>query len=72
MLAALRGDPMTRNSLQNALGLRHEDHLRKAYLVPALERGVAEMTIPDKPNSRLQKCRLTAAGRAAVAKARGA
>jgi hypothetical protein len=30
-----------------------------------------ELTIPDKPNSRLQKDRLTAAGRAAVAKATG-
>ena len=31
-----------------------------------------QMTIPDKPNSRLQTYRLTAAGRAAAAQARGA
>jgi hypothetical protein len=38
--------------------------------VPAIERGLVEMTVPNKPNSRLQKYRLTAAGRAALAKVR--
>lgn len=33
------------------------------YLRPALEAGLIEMTVPDKPNSRLQKYRLTAKGR---------
>ncbi|MGQ0524737.1 MAG: Fic family protein, partial [Betaproteobacteria bacterium] len=46
------------------LGLRDDEHFRKAYLLPALEAGWVEMTIPDKPNSRLQKYRLTAAGQA--------
>jgi hypothetical protein len=32
-------------------------------LKPALEQGLVEMTIPDKPNSRLQKYRLTALGK---------
>jgi ATP-dependent DNA helicase RecG len=65
LLAVLTGDAMTRKDLQAALGLRHEDHFRQAYLVPALERGLVEMTIPDKPNSRLQRYRLTAPGKAA-------
>ncbi len=71
LLAALVGHPMARKDIQAALGLRHEDHFRKAYLVPALGLGLVEMTIPDKPNSRLQKYRLTTAGRAAIDQAKG-
>lgn len=35
-----------------------------AYLRPALEDELIEMTLPDKPRSRLQKYRLTARGQA--------
>jgi len=63
LLAVLRGE-MRRVDLQEALGLKHQDHFRDAYLKPALEMGLIEMTVPDKPRSRLQKYRLTAAGRA--------
>ncbi len=34
------------------------------YLQPALDAGLVEMTIPDKPQSSKQKYRITAAGRA--------
>ncbi len=67
VLAVLTGEPMARKDLQATLGLHHEDHFRRAYLVPAIEMGFVEMTVPDKPNSRLQKYRLTAAGRTALA-----
>jgi len=62
LLAVVDGE-MKRADLQAALSLKHEDHFRAAYLRPALDRGWIEMTIPNKPNSRLQKYRLTAAGR---------
>jgi len=52
LVATLSGE-MTRRELQNALGLKNDEHFRKAYLLPALEAGVIEMTIPDKPNSPL-------------------
>jgi ATP-dependent DNA helicase RecG len=57
---------MKRVEIQQALGLKHEDHFRKAYLLPALKAGFIEMTIPDKPKSRLQKYRLTQKGRKAL------
>ena len=55
--------PRSRQELQHGLGLRNNEHFRKAYLLPALASGLLEMTIPDKPNSRLQKYRLTQKGR---------
>jgi hypothetical protein len=53
---------MTRLQLQRALGLKDDEHFRRAYLQPALEQGLIEMTIPDKPRSSKQRYRLTAAG----------
>lgn len=58
---------MKRMKLQAALGLKHEDHFREAYLLPALEAEWIERTIPDKPRSRLQRYRLTRRGQAWVA-----
>jgi Fic family protein len=59
-----RGDkPQTRNELQAHLSLKDRESFRERYLKPALEAGLVEMTIPDKPNSRLQRYRLTAQGR---------
>ncbi|MCL2020963.1 MAG: putative DNA binding domain-containing protein [Betaproteobacteria bacterium] len=63
LLEAMQGE-MTRTEIQAKLGLKHLPHFRDAYLRPALEIGFVEMTVPDKPNSRLQKYRLTVAGRA--------
>ncbi|MFA5700611.1 MAG: Fic family protein [Desulfuromonas sp.] len=62
LLAAIRGE-MGREALQSALGLSDRKSFRERYLKPALADGLIEMTIPDKPNSRLQKYRLTDKGR---------
>jgi ATP-dependent DNA helicase RecG len=61
LLAVIDG-PMKRQEIQDALGLKHEEHFREACLIPALHAGLIEMTIPDKPTSRLQKYRLTQTG----------
>jgi len=50
---------MSRDELQMALGLKDRKSFWKRYLKPALEQGLIEMTIPEKPNSSLQKYRLT-------------
>jgi hypothetical protein len=65
MLSALNGE-MTRKEIQQKLGLKDEKHFRTAYQQPAIAQGLIEMTIPDKPNSRLQKYRITPKGIAFV------
>ena len=56
--------PQSRQQLLLDLGLRDREHFRKAYLMPALESGLLERTIPGKPQSSKQRYRLTAQGEA--------
>ncbi len=53
---------MTRKELQRKLGLKDEKYFRESYQQAGVAAGLIEMTIPDKPKSRLQKYRLTAKG----------
>ncbi len=62
LLVACDGE-VSRAELQEALDLKHRDSFTEAYLKPALEAGLIEMTIPDKPRSSKQRYRLTDAGR---------
>jgi Fic family protein len=57
LLNALKGE-MSRGELMDALSLSDAKSFRQRYLLPALTEKLIEMTIPDKPNSRLQKYRL--------------
>jgi Fic family protein len=61
LLEAIQGE-MSREALQVALGLSDRKSFRERYLKPSLVDGLIEMTIPGKPNSRLQKYRLTDKG----------
>jgi ATP-dependent DNA helicase RecG len=63
-LLSVMNDEMSRAALQETLGLKHRDNFVETYLQPALEAELIEMTLPDKPNSRLQKYRLTDKGKA--------
>ena len=67
LLSVLAGE-MARQHLKEALGLKDDEHFRKAYLLPALDAGLIEMTIPDKPRSSKQRYRLTDKGRQVMAR----
>jgi ATP-dependent DNA helicase RecG len=56
-------DEMSREALQERLGLVNRRHFRSAYLLPALELDLLERTLPDTPTSRYQKYRISALGR---------
>ncbi len=47
--------PRSKREMMDYLGLTDSKNFRERYLVPLLEAGKIEMTIPDKPNSRNQK-----------------
>lgn len=61
LLWVMRGE-MSREALQAALGLLDRKSFRERYLKPALVDGLIEMTLPDKPSSRVQKYRVTGKG----------
>lgn len=54
---------MSREALQRLLRLQDRKSFRERYLEPALADGFLEMTIADRPTSRLQRYRLTERGR---------
>ena len=47
--------PRSRKEIQAYLGLTGRNNFNDKYLKPLLASGKLKMTIPDKPNSRLQK-----------------
>ena len=56
LLAAMEYDtPYTATALMRLLGLKSRDALRNNYLNPAIEEGLIQMTVPDKPTSRNQR-----------------
>ena len=56
LLAAMEYDtPYTAAALMRLLGLKSRDALRNNYLNPAIEEGLIQMTVPDKPTSRNQR-----------------
>lgn len=63
LLQVLIGE-INRQEIQAALGLADREYFRKSYLLPALEAGLVEMTLPDRPSSRNQRYRLTPSGSA--------
>ena len=47
--------PYTASNLMDKIGIKTRDSFRNNYLRPAMDIGLVEMTIPDKPNSKNQR-----------------
>lgn len=61
LILITRGE-MTRQELQDSLSLSDRMNFLNTYLRPAIESGLIELTLPDKPKSRNQRYRLTKLG----------
>lgn len=59
LLKALGDEALNLREIMKRIGLTDRASFTKRYLGPALEAGVVERTIPDKPTSRLQRYRKT-------------
>jgi hypothetical protein len=68
LITAFDEENMTSNDLMTILNLKHKEKFRLNYILPALQQGFIERTIPDKPNSRFQKYQLTDKGKAVTGK----
>jgi Fic family protein len=62
VLRALRKKTLSRKEIFAVIGLNGDSRSFKRHIDPLLADGFIEMTVPDKPNSRLQKYRLTDKG----------
>lgn len=57
LLSVFGDETLSAAELMERLGLSHRPAFRKNYLDPALKQKLIERTIPDKPNSKNQKCK---------------
>ena len=63
VLNALEACNLSRADLFREIGLRNDYRSFKRHIQPLIAKGFIEMTLPDKPTSKLQKYRITAKGR---------
>ena len=61
----------SRAEIMNALGITNQTRAFQRHVEPLIEAGLVERTIPDKPTSRLQRYRITDAGRTYLNKLSG-
>lgn len=57
LMSAFGSETLSAKELLERLGLKHRPTFSNNYLRPALELGLIEMTVPDKPNSSKQQYR---------------
>ena len=58
LIDIIGNDTLTAKEIMDKLNLKHRDTFRKNYLLPSIDKGLVEMTIPEKPKSNKQKYRL--------------
>ena len=63
LLEIINIDVLSPSDIRVKMGLKHRTFFLTNYIQPALRIGLIEMTIPDIPNSRLQKYGLTPKGK---------
>ncbi|AEC01420.1 Fic family protein [Parasphaerochaeta coccoides] len=63
VLRALEKKPLSRKEIFSFLAMSGDTRAYQRHLAPLLDSGLIERTIPDKPNSRMQKYRLTDKGK---------
>ena len=64
----LRNSPLGKKGIALALGKQKPGRYLTDIIRHLLKEGLVERTMPEKPNSRLQKYRLTTKGMAVLAK----
>lgn len=55
LLNVIGNEPLSGDEIMKLLELKHRPTFRDNYLLPAIDAGFIEMTIPDKPRSSKQK-----------------
>lgn len=66
ILELLSNGTLSRKEIFTAIGMSGDSRSYKRHIEPLLIAGFIEMTVPDKPNSRLQRYRLTDSGSALI------
>ena len=66
MLKALEDKTLSRKEIFAAIGMNGDSRSFKRHIEPLLTGDFLKMTVPDKPNSKLQKYRLTDSGKAFI------
>jgi hypothetical protein len=63
LLVILQNRELSRKQIMELLDVKNEKHFHVKYRQVAIAHGLIEMTLPKKPRSRMQRYRLTIAGR---------